>query len=445
MEERDIHHEKERYTKELERINFLKKNRETILEWLRQKKLRNKSQTSTLERQLRYIRRFDFWFKKDFRKVTQKEMEKVIENLQDGKYKRADNGKSYEGRGVANTKAEIKAFFGWIIKNYNIKDLDISFIDTSSKEEEIPALSMDIEVKKLMDSSPLQYKFIIRLLTDGGFRIEEFLNMTWGDLTFDNELGCYMARIRISKTKPRTISLPLSTQEINDFKGSFDKINENEFVIKLTYNAVRKYMNALGKKVLKKNVFCHLLRHTSCTFYANKLNHYQMCKRYGWEFNSPMSTRYIDRNGVMERETAKIIRRDEVGELKMKVSRQEVENRVMKENFEIELEKQKVESRETKEALESKMGELEKMDAFFFRAMENPRFISRFKKVLEASMIKDMIKESNLSKEDEEKARKSMKTFKWKSDEEYEKEKIISKNSKIKQEKRSEGVNVIKS
>lgn len=361
MEERDIHHEKERYEKELERIKSLKENGELILEWLRQKKLKNKSQISTLERQLRYIRRFDSWFKKDFRKVTQKEMENVIEKLQDGKYKRADNGKAYEGRGIANAKAEMKSFFSWIIKNYNVKNLNVEFIDSSSKEEEIPALSMDVEVKKLISSAPLQYKFIIRLLTDGGFRIEEFLNMAWSDLTLDNELGCYMARIRISKTKPRTISLPLSTQEINDFKGSFDKIDENAFIIKLTYNAIRKYMNELGKKVLKKNVFCHLLRHTSCTYYANKLNHYQMCKRYGWEFNSPMSARYIDRNGVMERETAKIIRSDEVGELKMKISRQEVESKVMKENFETELEKQREKTKKESDVMNSQMKQISEL------------------------------------------------------------------------------------
>jgi hypothetical protein len=56
MQERDIHHEKERYEKEVERIKSLEDNSELILEWLRQKKLKNKSQTSTLERQLLIIK-----------------------------------------------------------------------------------------------------------------------------------------------------------------------------------------------------------------------------------------------------------------------------------------------------------------------------------------------------------------------------------------------------
>jgi len=341
MQDRDIHHEKERYAKEVDRIENIEDNSEIIFEWLRQKKLKNKCQISTLERQLRYLRRFNIWFGKSFKKVTQKDIEKVIENLQEGKYKRADNGKAYEGRGIANAKSELKSFFDWLIKNYNLKGLDISFIDTSKKEEEIPALNLEIDVKKLIDSAPLQYKFIIRLLSDGGFRIEEFLNLTWQDLTLDKELGCYMARIRISKTKPRTISLPLSTQEINDYKNAQTRMEDTEFVTKLTYNAVRKYISALGKKILKKNVFCHLLRHTSCTYYSNKLNHYQMCKRYGWSFNSPMAARYIDRNGVMEKETARIIRSDEIGELKVRMQKQDVENKLIKEQLESELEKRK--------------------------------------------------------------------------------------------------------
>ena len=363
MKDRDIHNEKGRYAKEVNRIGTLENNSEIITEWLRQKRLKNKCQTSTLERQLRYLRRFDFWFKKDFRKVTLKDIEKVIENLQDGKYKRADNGQPYEGRGIANAKSELKSFFEWLIKNYHLKNLDISFIDTHAKEEEISALNLDIEVKKLIDSAPLQYKFIIRLLSDGGFRIEEFLNMNWADLTLDKELGCYMARIRISKTKPRTISLPLSTQEIEDYKNSFEKINDNDFIVKLSYNAIRKYIRALGAKVLKKNVFCHLLRHTSCTYYSNKLNHFQMCKRYGWSFNSPMAARYIDRSGVMEKETARIIRSDEVGELKMKISRQEVENRVMKENFEAEMEKQ----RQDNKKMQEKFAEIGKLTDILFK------------------------------------------------------------------------------
>ena len=87
-----------------------------------------------------------------------------------------------------------------------------------------------------------------------------------------------------------------------------------------------------------------------------------MCKRYGWEFNSPMASRYIDRNGVMERETAKIIRSDEVGELKMKVSRQEVDNKVMKENFDSALEKQRQENQEIKKMLEKEAEQRKKAE-----------------------------------------------------------------------------------
>lgn len=329
MEGLDIHHQEHRYNLEVSRIKKLI-NSEIILEWLRQKKLKNKCKISTLSRELNYLRKFDQWFKKDFRKVTQKDIENVVMGLQDGKI-RKENGEKYDGRGIGNNRAEIKSLFSWINKNYH-SNLDLDFIDTKKKDKDIPALDMNTEVQKLVDNaSNPQLKFLIRALNDGGFRIEEFLNCKWNDLFFDKELGCYMIRIRISKTKPRTISLPLSTQEINDYKDYLGKINPNDFIIKTSYAGVKKYLKQLGKRVLNKNLFPHLCRHNSCSFYANKLNHYQMCKRYGWSFNSPMPQRYIDRNGITEKETAKIIRSDEIGELKLKVNRQEIDSKIQQE------------------------------------------------------------------------------------------------------------------
>jgi hypothetical protein len=57
-----------------------------------------------------------------------------------------------------------------------------------------------------------------------------------------------------------------------------------------------------------------LLRHSSATFYANKLrNRFQMCYRYGWTMSSKQVDRYIDREGLFEHETAETVKSDEVG------------------------------------------------------------------------------------------------------------------------------------
>jgi hypothetical protein len=122
-----------------------------------------------------------------------------------------------------------------------------------------------------------------------------------------------------------------------------------------------------------------------------------MCKRYGWSFNSPMAARYIDRSGVMEKETARIIRSDEVGELKMKVSRQEVESKVMKENFDAALEKQRQENQEILKKLEKEEEQRKKAEEdkvkkekeinwdnmVFERMVKNPKLVPRMLKAFE--------------------------------------------------------------
>ncbi len=55
----------------------------------------------------------------------------------------------------------------------------------------------------------------------------------------------------------------------------------------------------LAEKVLKKRVTPHMLRHSSATYWAPKMNLYQLCAKYGWAFSSDMPDRYIERKGII--------------------------------------------------------------------------------------------------------------------------------------------------
>ena len=50
----------------------------------------------------------------------------------------------------------------------------------------------------------------------------------------------------------------------------------------------------------------YLLRHTSATYWANKLPYFKFCKRFGWTMTSNMPQRYIDREGTDELDVANI-------------------------------------------------------------------------------------------------------------------------------------------
>jgi hypothetical protein len=69
---------------------------------------------------------------------------------------------------------------------------------------------------------------------------------------------------------------------------------------------VRIILRKVGERALKKRVHPHLLRHTSATYWANKLPYFKFCKRFGWTLTSKMPQRYIDREGLDDVDVARI-------------------------------------------------------------------------------------------------------------------------------------------
>lgn len=323
----DIYNREGNYKAQIK--NFKKKanngNRELILDYLKDcelgKTIKNRAKKKIgIGRRLKILSslsRISNWTKRHFTTLTQEELENFILDLERNKYQKKD-GKNFSDSTKVDFKKILRKFILWMNKNKKTS-LDVSFIDTYQEEKEVPALTRE-EVEKLISrTNNLKTRFIIKVLFDGGLRIEEFLNLRCDDLNWKKDLDCYMIRIRISKTKPRTISLQLSTKEIDDH---IEELKENKQfkpesqLINMSYDAVRIMLKRLGKKVLNKRVTPHLLRHTSATYYANKLSYFQLCYRYGWTMSSKQPNRYIDREGIKEQETAKIIKHDEIGIVK---------------------------------------------------------------------------------------------------------------------------------
>lgn len=346
-EKRDIYGREEINNKRLG--IFIKSNsinKDIILEYLHDCELgkvikhraKKKMDAVTRCKHLSLIDRISRIMKKPFEKMSQDDLEKFILDLDRGKYKRTMDNKPLSQATVVTYKEIFRKFIAWMNTTKGTK-LDVSFIDTYRKDTEIPALSRE-EVELLAErSSNVRDRFIIRFLFDSGARVEEFLNIKWSDLTRDKELGCYMVRIRISKTKPRTISLQLSTKEIDDYKKDIEGkglFKLENFIVNMNYDAVRIMLTRLGKKVLGKRVTPHVFRHSSATYYANKISYFPFCYRYGWSFNSDQPQRYIDRNGIQEKETAKLIKQDEIGRYKEESEKvREDFSRISSENREI--------------------------------------------------------------------------------------------------------------
>lgn len=322
----DIHHRVEQYRRALEKFEIDKtiipENKERISNFLRDctlgKTVKGKSKKKIgPARCLKYLSmltRISTELKKPFDHVTQTDMEEFVQNLEEGRMLTRSN-RPFSDESKADYKKTIKKFWKWKDGNNTHYPEIVEWLDTSVKVKEIPALSRE-EVDKLIEASPsARQRALIMVLFDSGARIEELLNVRLKSehVMWKEDVGCYMIRLEFSKTKPRTISLPLSTKymrewlEVHPAKG-----NAQAQLFPITYGNLRMILYRLGKRVLNKRVTAHVLRHSSATFFANKLNHYQLCNRYGWTMSSDQVNRYIDRASILEEQTTMLIKSDEI-------------------------------------------------------------------------------------------------------------------------------------
>lgn len=252
-------------------------------------------------------------FGKSFNRINQEDMERLILNLEEGRILSA-RGKPFSAETRADYKKAIKKFWKWKDGNNSQYPDLVEWIDVSVKVKEIPALSRK-DVERLVDAAPsIRLKALIMVLFDSGARIEELLNVRLKEehVCWKQELDCYTIRLEFSKTKPRTVSLPLASKHLRAWLQTHPgkEILESQ-LFPIRYDAIRTSLYRLGTRVLNKRVTPHVLRHSSATYFANKLNHYQLCNRYGWTMSSDQVNRYIDRAGILEEETTKLIREDE--------------------------------------------------------------------------------------------------------------------------------------
>ena len=329
IEKRDIHNRTRNYQTTLNKLEnnskIIPENKELILRFIRDcrlgKTIKNRQKKSIgVARCLKYIhilKRISGWLNAPFNKITQEQMEQLIENLENDSYTSelvGKNGKIIKRKKLAHStkldyKKTIRKFYKWLFgNNKNYPEL-VDWIDTYDIPKEIPALKRE-EIERLADASKIRDKAIIMFLFDSGARVEELLNIRISDLSKADDI--YKVRIAFSKTKPRTIHLPLCSKYIEMWLSHQKRQNDQEYLFPLTYEALRRMLHRVGKKVLNKRVYPHLMRHSSATYYANLLNHHQLCYRYGWSMASKMPNRYLDREGIFEENVADIVKTNEV-------------------------------------------------------------------------------------------------------------------------------------
>jgi integrase len=304
----------DKYYKALEKLRtekislLIPENKELILQFLRDAEIgrtilkgqKRKIKPGRLQRMMGLLLKMDReWLKKPFNEVSEDDMTNFILNLERGII-RSSKGEPYTWETQSTIKKFLRKYYKYLLGEGENYPRLVQFIDTSTRILEIKSLSKQENDRLIENSSKLTYRFILAVLYDSGARIEEFYNIKKSDLIKEN--GIYKVRIRISKTKPRTINLPLYPKIIDDYL-EVNNFGEDSFLCTINYGTLRKHLNRIGKQFLKRSISPHTFRHGSATYYANYLNRYQISYRYGWSASSKMPDRYIDMNGLIDDES----------------------------------------------------------------------------------------------------------------------------------------------
>jgi integrase/recombinase XerD len=259
-------------------------------------KAKKKIGKSRIVKYIYILRIISKWLGKPLDGMKQEEMDRLVSSLEENVYKKRNGNFSEETK--LDYKKTLKKFYKWLGKAELIE-----FIDMSVKPRDVPAITRE-EVEKLVNSTPaIGLKAALMVLFDGGARAEEFLNIRIKDLTrkkYENDNDCFWTNIRHSKTFARTIPLPLCTNYLNAWLDEHPHKSDPEAqLFPIRYKSLVRQIRTLAEKVLKKRVTLHMLRHSSATYWAPKMNRYQLCAKYGWAFSSNMPDRYIERKGII--------------------------------------------------------------------------------------------------------------------------------------------------
>jgi len=252
-------------------------------------------------------------------------------------------GGSYSGSTKADAKKFLKQFYKWYEGERDQYPEKVVWLSTSipndEKPEEKRVIGFD-ELHELAQSMPrAEYKGLLYILFDSGFRIGEMLSVKKKDLERDEygEDECWWIRCRESKTKPRRVPIPLFTGEVNEFtmSGYYKALDDGEDLIQSNYPAILKIIKERSQDILGEKITPHNFRHSSATHYAKELEGdvFQLCERYGWEYGSDEAKTYVRRSGINQKRAAEKVVNNKLSETNERVDELEEENEELRERL----------------------------------------------------------------------------------------------------------------
>jgi integrase len=337
LEAIDIHHHTARLDNELKKLahdeRLLPVNRELLARFVADARIgravkrgaRRRISVCRCRKYLTILRRVAMELSGSLEDVTASEMERFILGVEDGTVRKLSESKGttrYSPETVRDFKKIIRRFYKylWPEDEARVEDLT-GWFDTRKVQTEHRAFAPEVVPRLARAMGDAQGQALVWLLFDGGFRIGELLNVRLSDVWFkDDAQGrplCFV-RVRVSKTFPRTVALPMATEAVAFWiqrhpqggpiraDGTIDARDASATLIRWTYRYCGKRLRAIGDQELGERLYAHRFRHTSATYYAARLNPYPFCARFGWAMGSAQAERYISRSGLLAEQAATV-------------------------------------------------------------------------------------------------------------------------------------------
>ena len=297
--------------------NISESNKKTILRFYK----RLQADSLSKPRVAYYLNRLSkiaAWIRKDFKKVSKKDIERVMRKI---------NQMDYTEWTKKDYRVTLKKFFKWLkgIEERGVYPPEVKWINThvSSDRQDLPHnLPNEEDVKTMISTAEHpRDKALIASLYESGCRIGELASLRIGDIHFD-EYGAYMVvsgktgsrRVRLIFSAPILASWINVHPEKNNLKAPLwvvigtTKIcakdveakskYKNNWSYAMKYAAIAKMLKKTANKAgIEKRVNPHAWRHARATFLANKLTEQQLKHLFGWGQSSTMAATYVHLSG----------------------------------------------------------------------------------------------------------------------------------------------------
>ena len=297
----------------------------------------NRGKRLSPQRQLKYLHALRTpleFFHKPTQQLQVTDIERLEQALESGKLGSRFNGQPYAHSTRVDMRMLLKIFLRWRLGATPAARLT-DWLDTRVQPK-TPAFLKEQEVEALYKHCrDARQRFLITILFDSGARAEEFHNLRFEDIQLpegkDNFVRLTLKQ-EYSKTLGRTVALyrQHSAEAVQEYLAQrFAQGSQpHDPVFAGQYSATRKLLQRLGLRVLKRPVYYHLLRHSSATFYATKLNRQELCYRYGWRFSSNMPDIYISRAGMATPQLDEQFTQTELSSLKTELTELREQERI---------------------------------------------------------------------------------------------------------------------